>query len=195
MGLFLNGGNFIPEDTTDFFMNELLVDKLGPVAGGYFGDVFFNLGEKRGYKKRDFSPDALDMVKEMVSLSRKEGQTEGSVNPKDFRGLFQPQDGFLSKHVTSPYAEVMNAIGKFSWKTDKDGQLTIGDRGYDWENTLAEEPWWDTTGSTSTSGGRIKQLAKKIAYHTTGTKQGQGKGYEINLGGLFDPTKQNKKGQ
>ena len=159
-------------DKIDTVANELLIKQLGPVAGGYFGDLLFNLGEKRGMLKRDYSPAGLQIMKDMVSAFKKEGQTKGSINPGsvESRGLFQPKEGEVSpieRHITSPYAEVMNSLGKFDWEINKEGEVEITDEGYDWEHSLDKEGWLGKTGSTSSTGGKVKQFAKKLAYHTT----------------------------
>ena len=174
-------------NSRDLLMSQALVSSLGPVAGGYFGDLFYDLGEKRGLRQPDFSSESLDIMKEMVKNTREKGQTSGSINPKlgMFSRKYSPKNSnFIERHITSPYAEVTNALGKFEWEIDDKGNLIIKDEGYDWQHDLDDESWLGTTGGTATSGGMLKQFASKLAYETTGTKEGESIPYQFNLGKL-----------
>jgi len=174
-------------DYKDRMLSGAMVKTLGPVAGGYFGDLFFDLGEDRGYLVDDFSPKTIDMIKQMIRLNRKGEETKGSINPKHYAKIFQPKGedaGYLEKHITSPFAEIMNGVGKFDWSLNEDGSVKITERGYDWENELDDQPWNKDTGSTKVSGGKIKHFAKKLAYETTGTREGDAMPYTLELGML-----------
>ena len=158
---------------------------FGNVAGTYLGDVFYNLGEKEGLQVDDFSPEALKLMKEVVT---KEGPGHIDFKDDDIIKKYAPKDfGSTMDHLFSPYGELRNMLGKVEITKD----LKIRDEGYDWRATYGtDETEW--LGGRGPEGLGFNTLGK-AAWNLGGTREGVDKAKEFTLDlGLFSKNKKKK---
>jgi len=139
-------------------------------ATKYLDDV---LTHGTSITKEDFSTSTLSLLEDIV---RNEGV--GSIDLKrDQRILDTYGNGFEEgmDHLTKPYGQLRNTLGQFDITQNNLGEYILTDT-YDWSDDYKDRGY---TGDTLNVLG-------KIAYEHGGTKEGEGKPYQINLGTLMN---------
>ena len=121
----------------------------------------------------DFSSSTLDLLGQIVA-----NEGPGQIDLKKDKSMVNKYGGdFVGgvDHVTTPYGQLRNTLGSFNVVQNDIGEYVLTDT-YDWTHDYA---------NMKNPDGLLNKLGK-FAYEQGGTREGEGKPYQINLGTLMN---------